>query len=356
MAFAVVLLAFSAIVTAFAADEPEIDCSLLAGKKIRWVLPYSLAGGNGVYLLMSAPLLSERLQAEVKVEHISGSGGLLGLRAIAGSKPDGLTIGIMNAAGTMVSSLAGGENIPNPLEDFTILARVARSRRVLVVAADSPIKSLDDVIKLSAKRPVILPASDITSSTMSAGAISAHLLGLDVDFVLGYKGTRKGVLALLRGEVDMGSYTFQPMMPELESGELRPLVQLTSKPISNQAYFKDVPLLGGKNGIAAQRARALGRDVEQAREDAVTFERLVGAGKLIIAPAGLDPAVEACLGEHIYEMFMSDEFRAAAEKAGTPWILDPARGADARKVLLAAHERVDRFLPVVKANIDRVNK
>jgi tripartite-type tricarboxylate transporter receptor subunit TctC len=348
------LVAIVAMIAPPTARADEADCSALAGRKVRWILPYSLSGGYGVHSQLIVPRLAKRLAADIAVDHVEGAGGILGVRAIAAADPDGLTIGLLNGTGTMLAAMASDKKTPNPLRDVTILARVGRMPRLIAVSAESPIKSVDDLVKLSDERPLIMPAGSVRSSSFASAALAAHLLGLDVEFVLGYKGTKKGTLAALRGEVDVISYSIEGLRDQIVAGEIRPILQLTSRRLIEQPGLRDVPLFGGEHGVCAQRAKALGRDVSQAREDATALEELIGAGMLVVAPPGLDADVAACLEDRILAMLTGDEYAAAAAKVKRS--LDPANGAAARETLVKANARAHRFVPIIQKYISKVRE
>jgi hypothetical protein len=101
----------------------------------------------------------------------------------------------------------------------------------------------------------------------------------------------------------------------MRDGELVPLLQLTSALINGAGSGLEVPRLAGPDGVARQRAAATGRSPEQAVEEADALAALVGAGRLVVAPRGLPPALAACLDTSLGVVLESAELQAAAERA-----------------------------------------
>lgn len=346
--------AIAGMIAASAIGADEIDCRALAGQKIRWVMPYSVGGSYDTLSRLATPLLAKRLGSEFAIEYFGGAGGLLGMRALADAKPDGSTIGIIDGAAMMLGPLVGQENMPDPLKDLTILARVTRAQRVWAVAADSPIRSMDYLVTLSSMRPVVFAAGDIASSSFASAALPADLLGLRIEIVLGYKGNRASGLALARGEIDVIASNFDSLLKRIVAGEIRPILQLTSARISDEPSLDPVPLLGGEKGLAAQRAEILGRDVDQARRDAGSIEQLLGVGRLIVAPKGLVPEIEACLAGQIYGVLASDVYDAAVKKVKRS--IDPAHASDARDAIIASNAQAERFTAILAEHVRRVHR
>ena len=84
---------------------------------------------------------------------------------------------------------------------------------------------------------------------------TAALLGIDVEFVGGFAGTRSACLAAMRGDVDLVCFNFETIVDLFRAGDLRPLLQVSVDRIASDRVLDDVPVLGGVDGYAVAHAR-----------------------------------------------------------------------------------------------------
>lgn len=327
----------------------EPPCPSLAGRTITWIVPHAAGGGHDTYSRLIALHLERELGADIVIRNLPASGGLIGARSILGARPDGKTIGLISGSGMLAASLAGETRAPNPATAFTLLGRVAGSEQVWVTGRSSPLRTIEDVFAESRKRPIVFATRDVGNLSFVSMTLASHLLGLPIEIVPGYGGTSAGVMAAVRGEVDLVSYDFDTIYGSIDSGDLRPLLQIAVAPVSRNPALADVPVLGGRDGVAARRARGRGRSADDALADVNALVDLVDAGRLIVAPPGMDPALARCLEQALMTTLHDPGFRGRAQRARLS--LDVANGADARHRLLSAARHGDRFGPIIKAAI-----
>jgi tripartite-type tricarboxylate transporter receptor subunit TctC len=329
-------------------------CAALAGKTIRWIVPFGDGGSHEVYSRLIEPFYERALGAEIVVVTEPGNGGIVGATKLRDAAPDGRTVGILNGAGLFVAAVAGEENSPNPARDFSVLGRLGRSRPLITAAASSRIKSIEDVLELQKSRPIVCGVSGRASNSLTVFAICEHLLGLRLDYIAGFAGSRESVLAGLRGEIDLQSSNLDSLQQAINQGDLRPLLQVADAPINDDPSLKDVPVLGGPHGWAARRAPELGRESKQAISDARGFVDLSGAGIVVAAPKGLPGELLACMRTHLYNAASSTDFQSAARAAlRTP---DVADGQRAQDELSAVEPHMARFAPIVREAFRRARK
>lgn len=344
------------VLLVLAAAPPRIaaapETCPLKGKQIRWIVPNALGGGYDTYSRLIEPYLERQLQAEITVENIPGAGGMIGAIQIKTAKPDGLTIGILDGSGMLVASLSGEENAPDLSEDFTILSRIARSHQVWATSADGPLRSMDDVLRANQTRPIVFGTLNVASLSFYNIAVASHLLGLDAEIVTGYRGSRAGILAVQRGEIEIISYSFESILRHIESGDVRPLMQISAVPIASHPALENVPLLGGQKGLAAQHAKVIGQDPQTAQLDVETLAAIIGIGRLIVAPKGLDPEMAGCLEQALRDALADPGLKRAAAKAKRTF--DISSGKAVRQDLDNVSRRVERFAPLIQQTIRKV--
>ena len=340
-----------AIVEALAATG---GCPGVAGRNVHWIVPFSAGGGYDTYSRLIGSFYEDRLGAEIAVENVTGAGGIIGAKKIQAAAPDGLTIGLLNAPGLIIAGLGGDADVPNPATDFTILGRVSSYRHIWATASSSPFKTFDDLLAESKKRPIVAAVVEAGGTAFANFAITSHLLGIDLEYIAGFPGSKQASMSVVRGEVDVGSLGYESSLKLVESGDLRPLMQSSLDPIADHPSLKGVPVLGGSEGLAARRARELNRDVEEALADAGALDDIFSGGRLIAAPPGIGKDLFRCLEEALYETLTDPGFQAAAAKAKRS--LDVARSAEALSGLKSGMGRADRFSTLVKQAIEKIRK
>lgn len=338
----------------FSVPAEKAPCTEVAGKRIRWIVPHATGGGYDVYSRIIAPYFGKALGTEIFVDNITGAGGIVGAKTISGAEPDGLTIGILNGSGLMVAALAEEKGVPSPEKDFTVLGRIARTRHIWATGKDSPFRTIEDILKASEKRSIVFGTRDVGSISFVSITVTSHLLGIHPEVVAGYSGSRKGVLAALRGDVDVVSYNFESVLDQIENGDIRPLLQISDEPISPHASLFRVPLLGGEKGLAARRAPMLGRNIENAVTDTSALARLIGAGRLIVAPPGMRSSLHRCLEKVLHKTLNSPDLLEAAARADRS--LDIARGDTARRDLRVVTQAMGKFAPLIRNAIKEIRK
>lgn len=329
-------------------------CGSLAGKTIRWVVPYPPGGSYDVYSRMLEVLLEQELGAEILVSNEAGGGGLVGSTRIRDAARDGLTLGVVNAAGLFSGMVISKKPVPNPARDFTVLGRISKSQSVLVTGRKSGLTSIDGMVERQRSRPLIVAASGVAGNTLFSSAVSASLLGLRVEYVAGYGGSREEILAAMRGEVDLMSANYDTLQNSIESGDLVPLMQVASAPVSNLASMQKCPQLGGPNGEAVRRAAASGRTAEQAQADAEAVLDVSASGVLVTGPAGLPAELAQCLGQALSRAVASQKFQDAARAARRTYeFLD----APACVQLMPKSERaIERLRPILEEAVKGMNR
>ena len=299
-----------------------------------------------------SPSSRRKIGAEIIVENLPGAGGAVSANKLKLSKPDGLTLGIVNAPGLLVSALSGETEAPNPARDFTVLGRLVRQRAVWCAAANSQIRSLEDVLMTAGKRKILFAISEAGSTNFVNVIVGSALLNIDAECISGFGGSRGSALAVLRGEADLLSLTFESALDHIEAGDLRPLLQIAGERISSHSSLDGVALLCGDDGMAAHRAVELGHDVARARDDAQALDDLTGSGIVIAGPLGLEEGLFRCLEQNLHEALSDPGFHAAA--AGARRSLDVARADEARAELENASGTAQRFIPLVRESIRKL--
>ena len=328
-------------------------CPEITGRTLRWIVPYSPGGGYDTYTRLVQPFFEAQLGVEILVSNVTGAGGIVGSKAIAGAAPDGRTLGIINAPGLLTSRLSGVD-APDPASAFTILGRLANIQHVWVTSATSSLESIEDVFAKAEAGPILFALTDVGGTPFISAAVGAELLGIEATFLAGYPGTREQSLALIRGKRTSDRSPSSRFSDRIEAGDLRPILQISVEPIAAHPSLRNVPLLGGPDGIAARRAAALGRDAGKIAAQARALSEMTGAGRLIVGPKGLDPALVGCLRETLRAVVSDPAFQATAGTAQRS--LDYAPGGEAEASIAAATGEASSFIPILRRSIEKIRQ
>jgi len=144
MAGLLVLVCVFVTTSVFAADWPN--------KPVKLTIAYGAGGTTDMSARLLASLLEKELGQTVVCQNKPGGGGSVAASIAATQKPDGYNIFTLVTAPAAITPHMQ-ELTFNPLTDFTPIARYGLWHYALVVKADSPYKTLDDLIKYAKENP-----------------------------------------------------------------------------------------------------------------------------------------------------------------------------------------------------------
>jgi tripartite-type tricarboxylate transporter receptor subunit TctC len=206
---------------------------------VRLVVPFTPGGSTDILARVIATRLGAAMGQTYIVENKPGAGGSLGADSVARADPDGSTL-LMGHIGTLAVNASLYPKLPyDPVKSFAPVAWVARVPNVLVVNANSSIRSLKDLVAQAQAQPGRLTYS--SGGNGSAAHIAFEYLKLRTKIFMShipYRGTAPSVTDLISGQVD-ATFTGGPaVMPHVKSGRLRALAVSSSR---RMAAFPDVP-------------------------------------------------------------------------------------------------------------------
>lgn len=344
------LFLFALSVSAANADVCKAHYS---GQTLRWIVPNSTGGSYDTYSRVVGPNFAGRLGAAVRFENIPGAGGRIGANQIKRAKPDGNTLGIVAGTGLLALGLTDEPETPDLARDFTLLGRIDRPRHIWAFGKGYKFESLQALLDSEIRGIVFGTPGPGTVSFISI-ALPAWLLGITPRYVSGYKNSRATKLAALRGEVDVVSHNFESTRKQIKKGELQPLLQLSDGPIADDAFLNGIPWLGGPDGLAVKQARASGQDTAAMTADADAVLALLGLGRLIVAPAGIEPRIVQCMRMVLLQALADSELQAQLRKRGRSF--DPATATQVADEVRKVSSRGDRLKPVIAAAIASVRR
>ncbi len=231
---------------------------------------------------------------EFVIQNVPGSGGQKGFEAIARADADGYTIGL-NFTPQLVAHIVSGR-AQYTLDSFHVMGNVAQDPGIVVVPADSPIKSMAD---LAAASGLTVAVNGIGSDDFLAAKQFESIAGVTFN-LLPTKGSTEQKAAILGGHVDAAFMNLSQMIKQHKAGDARIIAMLTEE---RDANLPDMPT-----------ALEQGYDVQ------------MRATRGFVAPAGIPDEIQSQLDSMLAEIMASDEFKANAAK-GNIFLL-PMSGPD----------------------------
>jgi tripartite-type tricarboxylate transporter receptor subunit TctC len=142
-----------------------------APKPMTMVVPFPAGGTTDILGRIMARQLGLRLGETIVVDNKPGAGGGIGTGLVAKAPPDGRTL-LLGTIGTHSINQALYKKLPyDPVKDFIPVTLVAMVPNVLVVPANSPLRSVKDVIAQAKAQPGKLSYASAGNGT------SIHLSG-----------------------------------------------------------------------------------------------------------------------------------------------------------------------------------
>ena len=206
-------------------------------RPVRIIVPV----GAGTFGDILARLVSDELQAVFRqpftVENKAGASGIIAAEFVAKSAPDGYTLLIMtNSAHSANPHLF--KKLPyEPVKDFTAIARICYVPFLLVVAQDSPIDSLGDLVARAKTNPGKLTYGYGNTTGQVAAAAFATLAGVNL-VAVPYKTTPQAMTEVVGGRVDFLFTDAGSGAALLKSGRLRAIAVTSEK---RSALLPEVP-------------------------------------------------------------------------------------------------------------------
>lgn len=191
-------------------------------RPIRLVVPFPPGGGTDTISRNVADKLGRANGWVISIDNKPGAGGIVGLSDLANAPADGYSIG-MGQTSNLAINPAAMPSIPfNAQTAFKPVALVAEIPLVLVVRADSPIKTMEDLVKLakSSKEPIKQAVPGVGTMGHLAGEMLALRAGYPV-LIVPYKGASPAISDLLGGQTDFMLSTPQGAIGLVNSGKLR---------------------------------------------------------------------------------------------------------------------------------------
>jgi tripartite-type tricarboxylate transporter receptor subunit TctC len=214
-------------------------------RPIRIIVPFPAGGPSDVLARLIGDKMSVDFNQPVVIENRPGANTVIGAEVAAKAAPDGYTL-LMAIDSTLVMNQYLYKALPyDPIGDFAPISVVAKTVGLLVVNAQSDMKSVADLIAKAKAAPGKLNYGAGTISTKLQGYLFNDAAGIDTELV-SYNGSPEVAHGILTKSVDFVFDGPSAELPLIQSGDLRALAKLDPRPF---AALPDLPTLDAAAGL-----------------------------------------------------------------------------------------------------------
>jgi tripartite-type tricarboxylate transporter receptor subunit TctC len=208
---------------------------------VKVVVGFSAGGGTDVAARVIAQKLTETMGQTFVVENRPGASGLIASEQVAKSPADGYTIMVGSQTTLAVAPALYRKIQIDATKDFTGVAMVGISPLVAVVNANSPIKSIKDLIAFAKEKngTMNFGSGGVGTTPHMAGELFAFSAGIKWVHVA-YRGEAPGINDLLGGQIPFMFSNLSVVLGNVQGGKLRALAVTSSKRVP---ALPDVPTI-----------------------------------------------------------------------------------------------------------------
>ena len=199
-------------------------------KPVTYIVPFPAGGTTDILGRLIGQKLGPVLGTTIVIDNKGGAGGSVGSEVASRAPADGYTL----LGGTISSHAINVSLYPklgyDPIKSFSPVVLIGSNPVVLIVGANSPYKTLQDVLAAAKARPKTISSASAGSGTSQHLAL--ELLGFKsgTQFIhVPYKGSGPAIQDVIGGQVDMMFDTTVVAGPHIQSGKVRALAVTSAK-------------------------------------------------------------------------------------------------------------------------------
>src|SRR3984893_11884462 len=303
----------AALATMDATIQSAAGAQTYPNRAIRIIVPFPAGGPTDILTRVIAQRMSETWGQGVVIENQPGANTAIAAARVAKMPPEGYNLlAVMDV--TMVLNPITNKNLPyDPLKDFAPITLASKNTSLLSVRAHDGPKTVKELIARAKANPGKLNYGAGIIPPRLAGYLFNREAGIEAQYIP-FNGSAPTVQGLLTGAVDYIIEGASTNLPLIQSGKLRALAKLNSRPL---------PALPDVKPLAVEAALP-------ALDDISTW---IG----FVAPAGTPRAIVDKIQREVVSMYADPVIAEKLEKSG----------------ISAATSTPDEFDAFVRKELDR---
>ncbi len=219
----------------------DAAAELLSSRPITIIIPFTPGASADTLQRLVARKVSDMTGQLIVVESRPGGGGAIGAMAVKQAPPDGHTLFQANSATHAVNVSLSAALPYDPLKDFRPVTLMWSFPQLLTVPAESPAKSVAELVALAKSKP-----GGLSFASQGSGS-GGHLVGAMLQNRTGahmvhvpYRGAGPAALDLVAGRVDFFFVSYSSVLSFVQAGKVRALAVTSEKRL---AALPDVPTM-----------------------------------------------------------------------------------------------------------------
>ncbi len=203
-------------------------------KAIRVVVPFPPGGGTDIIAREVTQKVATNTGWNFVIDNKPGAGGNLGVDAVARSAADGYTLVLGQTSNLAINPTLYAKLPYNPQKDLAPIGLVASAPLVIVVPAQSSLKTLADLVTAAKAKP-----GEVNFASPGNGTV-AHLTGEQFQRTAGikfqhvpYKGANQALTDVISGQVQIYVSSVPSVLQQIRTGKLRPLAVTSAKRVDD---------------------------------------------------------------------------------------------------------------------------
>ena len=287
-------------------------------RPINMIVAFPAGGSTDIGARVVAGIAEKIIGQPIVVVNRGGAGGQVGWTELARAKPDGYTIGFLNLPATNTTILDPERQAIFNEGSFTPIANQVLDPGVIWVAANSPFKTLKDLLDAAKAKPGTMRAA--TTGILSDDHLAILMVeevNPGVNFrIVHLLGGAAQMKETLGGNIDVSFDNVGGIVPQVKSGQVRALAVMDTE---RSKFLPDVPTTKelGKPTVISSSTRGIG------------------------GPKGMDPAVVKKLQDVFSQAMKDPEHVKRLEEAGLA--IKVMVGAEYEKYYAETHEKAKKY-------------
>lgn len=258
-------------------------------RPITIILPFGAGSGTDAIVRTFSDKMSRNLKQPVVIDYKAGASGQIAAEAVARAAPDGYTIMVGTNSTHSANPYLFKSLRYDPNKDFVPIGRITLNPLAMLVRADSPFKTVADVVRFGSANPGKLSFGFGNTGGQVAGAMIQNI-GKFTAVGIPYKSTPQVFTDMLGGQIDFTFIDFAASTALIEGGKIRPLAVSTAKRLPVQP---NLPAMRETTGLEE-------------------FELVSWIG--FVAPAGTPRAIAARLNNELRTVLEDPEVKDRLER------------------------------------------
>jgi tripartite-type tricarboxylate transporter receptor subunit TctC len=262
---------------------PEVPISM--------VVSFAPGGATDITARILAAAMNKGVGQQILVENRPGGGGAVAANYVKAAKPNGYTLMLTSSVYVVTPSLKKPSPY-DPIKDFLPVCEIGDAPNVIIVKADSPIKTVADLVAIARKDPQYVSYGSPGAGTTPHLAAEVLKIRENINMThIPYKGAGPAMTDLLGGQIQVLFGSLASVIAQIQGGQVRALAQTGEKKWPELQQVPTLAELGIKDAVSN------------------TFQA-------IFAPAGTPPEIISFLSNQCVQALKESEVIEKLKQAG----------------------------------------